>query len=137
LAASSPAVQEFPNKGFKTGQRRKLEEYRDDALAAKRAGKDDTPHWVEFWIFFYRSRGERVHAYFKAAVVNDRLPLEVFRPGVKEPDIRAPATSLTGRWWADVTTEGEWTAHVSKYTAEFGDKALGLIHMIKNTKHSS
>jgi len=137
VATLHKAVQTFLANGLTPGQISKLREYREAALAAKKANKDDGELWGEFWKFFYRSRGERIHAAFKSEVPNNpKLSgLEVFAPGVKEPDIRTPVT-MTGKWWADVTTEGEWSAHVRKYTAEFGASALGLLYKIKNKKHS-
>jgi hypothetical protein len=132
------AVKVFLATGLTPGQVAKLIEYRTEAIAAKRAGQQDGPFWGEFWKFFYRARGERVHAAFKTSVaLNPALAdLTLFTPGVKEPDIRTPVDSMSGRWWADVTTEGEWTAHVTKYSATFGPSALGLIYKIKGKKHS-
>src|SRR5439155_20152289 len=111
------AVKSFLATGLTAGQTTKLNEYKVAAIAAKRNGKDAGPLWGEFRKFFYRARGERIHAAFKAsAALNPALSsLTFFTPGIKEPDIRTPPANTSGRWWADVTTEGEWTAHVTKY----------------------
>jgi hypothetical protein len=132
------AVKQFLATGFTAGQATKLIEYRTEAIAAKRAGEKDGPLWGTFWKFFYRARGERVHAAFKvsAALSPALTELTLFTPGVKEPDIQTPVDSMSGQWWADITTEGEWSAHVKKYSADFGNSALGLIYKIKSKKHS-
>jgi hypothetical protein len=135
VTALRAGVTGFLNRGFADGQSRKLEEYQKAALAAKR--EDAGPLWGKFWEAFYKFRGERVHFYFKQAAVKADLEerFTLFAPGVKEPDVRTPVTSTSGSWWADVTTAGEWSAHFSRYSADFGNSALGLIYKIKSKKH--
>jgi hypothetical protein len=137
VAAMRAGVQGFLANGFTPGQQAKLDEYKNAALDAAKRGEDPGQHWGKFWQYFYTWRGERVHNYFKAAAIIDAAlsGLTFFKPGVEEPDVRAPVTATTGRWWGDVTTEGEWTAHVTLYTAKFGNKALGLIYQIKSKAH--
>jgi hypothetical protein len=135
VAALRKGVLGFLNNGFTGGQLDKLKEYQQAALKAK---KDEAgPLWGKFWEAFYKFRGERVHNYFKTAAQADESleDLILFAPGVKEPDVRTPVASTSGRWWADVTTAGEWSAHFSRYSADFGNSALGLIYKIKSKKH--
>jgi hypothetical protein len=132
------AVRSFLAAGFTEAQIETLDDMRDSAIAAKKAGKDAGKLWGKFWQFFYRARGERIHAAFKAsAALNPQLRnLQLFKPGIKEPDVRTPQVEPSGRWWADVTTEGQWRGHYTKYEGDFGNNALGLIYRIKGTKHS-
>jgi hypothetical protein len=136
-AALQQGVTGFITNGFTAGQQTRLDEYKNEALAAAARGEDAGPFWGKFWEFFYKSRGERVHNYFKIAAALDTSlsSLDFFTPGVQEPDVRTRVTVTTGRWWADVTTQGEWTAHFAKYSATFGSAALGLIYTIKSNAH--
>jgi hypothetical protein len=139
VAELSKAVQTFLAEGPTAGQIAALDRLRDAALAAGKAGEPDGPLWGEFWKFFYRSRGERIHAAFKTSCqANAQLAeagLVFFTPGIKEPDVRSPQTGR-GKWWADVTTAGEWSAHFRDYEGTFGRSALGLIYRVKNKKYS-
>ncbi|HEU0086915.1 MAG TPA: hypothetical protein VFQ77_04595 [Pseudonocardiaceae bacterium] len=113
------------------GQIDRLNKHRAAALAAKNSGDNaaEKAEWAKFWDFYYKARGERIHAFFKESVQADSAlsALILFTPGVKEPDVRPSA----GGWWADVTTEGRWVEHVEKYEADFGNNALGLIYKIR------
>ncbi|BCJ56875.1 hypothetical protein Jiend_02970 [Micromonospora endophytica] len=138
VATLEKAVQNFLQNGLSAGQLSKLNEYKDEALAAAAAGKDPGQHWGKFWELFYKSRGDRIHNAFKAEVATrqELAGLVLYTPGVKEPDVRTGPASTSGKWWADVTTEGEWSRHFTKYNATFGNSALGLIYKVKSTKHA-
>lgn len=63
-------------------------------------------------------KGERIDTFFKELVSADpRLQHLNVTPRFKfGPDVFNPATKT---WW-DVTTKGQWEAHVNKYTSKFG-----------------
>jgi hypothetical protein len=70
-------------------------------------------------------RGNVIDAAVKLAILNDPdlAGLKVTQ-GVYGPDIYDP---LTKRWW-DITTPGDWPAHVDQYTAEYGTGTLLSTH---------
>jgi RHS repeat-associated protein len=62
--------------------------------------------------------GERLDTFFKESVSTDPAlsHLEITGRFKFGPDVYDPAT---GRWW-DVTTPGQWSSHVTKYSGNFG-----------------
>lgn len=138
IAAVEAGINSFLSNGFSAGQATKLNEYKNRAIAAKAAGEADGPHWGKFWEAFYKFRGDCIHRAFKTAASADpRLSrVTIFKQAEKVPDVQSPPSSTGGRWWADVTTKGEWTRHYTKYNATFGNNALGLIYRIASKKHS-
>jgi hypothetical protein len=91
-----------------------LDRFASEGFTEEQAAKlEESPSMAATW------RGDRIDSFFKEAVRNDpRLDhlsiTERFKFG---PDVFDSVTSV---WW-DVTTTGEWAAHVGKYTATFGD----------------
>jgi len=138
LSSLEGAVGTFLADGFSAGQRSKLDEYKDAALAAKAADEDPSKHWGKFWEAFYKFRGDCIHRDFKTRAGDDPklAALKLFKQGETVPDVRTPPKSTSGKWWADVTTKGEWSRHFTKYSAKFGNSALGLIYRIDSKKHS-
>jgi hypothetical protein len=63
-------------------------------------------------------RGERIDTFFKQSVADDQRlnHLEITPRFQFGPDVFNPATNT---WW-DVTTQGQWGAHVGKYSGQFG-----------------
>ncbi len=69
-------------------------------------------------------RGQRIDRAVKSAVKQDealRGELWVSRSGEFGPDFH---DVMSNTWW-DITTTGQWKAHVSRYSVPFGD-GIGL-----------
>lgn len=63
-------------------------------------------------------RGERIDTFFKESLSADPNlgSLQITRRFRFGPDVFEPASNS---WW-DVTTPGQWGAHVGRYTPSFG-----------------
>ena len=72
-------------------------------------------------------RGERLDALVRASVRQDRQlagRLRATPRGRRGPDF---IDRETGRWY-DVTTERQWGRHLTRYSDEFGDDAVGVLY---------
>jgi RHS repeat-associated protein len=56
-------------------------------------------------------QGERIDTFFKFIVQQRNLPVQITGRFIKGPDIISPTLNL---WW-DLTTQGQWAAHVARY----------------------